>query len=178
MYSIIIIQSKMIVKLISCDDIVVNINKDEISRIPYVMDFIGEDDIEKDKEVELPVCSINGRELIHIKELLELQTKHGLKFKYVPDKIQKYGIVLKKYSIHQIDPWGGTPYLEYFEKLTAEECVELFEAADYLHCEDLLCGVAYIIGQRQLAFDPEIKKAIKKTFSEYMIKLYLSIITE
>lgn len=168
----------MIVKLISCDKVIIPINKDEILRIPYIMDFIDEYEIEEDKEIELPVVGINGRELIHIKELLELQTKYNLKFKYTSSDIQKYGIILKKYSIHQIDPWGNTPYLEYFEKLTAEECVNLFEATDYLQCEDLLCGVAYIIGQRQLAFDPEIKKAIKENFSEYLMKLYLSIITD
>lgn len=163
----------MVVKIISVDNISVEFGKNEVHRIPYIMDIIESDD----EDVEIPIVNIDSRSLRIIKELLELQTTHGQSFKCESKEIQKLGTEIVYIPIHDLALWEGKqPYLDYLDSLTAEECVKAFIAADYLKCYDLMYGIGYIIGQRQINYDLEIRKQIKLHFSEHLSNSFRKIV--
>jgi hypothetical protein len=165
--------SKMVVKIISADNQAIEIGKDEVPRIPYLTDII--DNV--DDNIDVPIIGIDAKALKIIKELLELQTIHGLPFKSEPVEIQKYGVMIKHIPIQNFNLWEGkTSYYEYLNALSTEECIMAFQAADYLKCYDVRSGIAYIISQRQLDFDPDIIRLMKIHFSDYLIRAYLSIV--
>jgi hypothetical protein len=164
----------MVVKIISADNIVVEFGKNEVPRVPYITDIIEDEDA----DIEIPIIGIESRALKIVKELLELQTAHGLPFKCEPTEIQKHGTTIKCLPIHTNDPWEGkAPYLEYLKTLTAEECTAAFIAADYLKCYDVRTCISYIIAQRQLDFDSEMNRAIKTHFKDYYTKVYLKCVS-
>lgn len=164
----------MVVKIISADNIPVEFGKNEVQRIPYVTNII--EDIDDVTYEELPIIGINARELIIIKELLELQSTHGLPFKCKSKEITKLGNDIVYIPIHDQNLWEKKePYYDYLKSLTAEECVKAFITAGYLACYDLQYGIAYNIGERHLNSDPEIKKSIKEHFSEHLLDCYLQM---
>jgi hypothetical protein len=160
----------MVVKIISADNIAVEFGKNEVPRVPYITDIIDEEDA----DVEMPIVGIESRALKIVKELLELQTTHGLPFKCEPIEFQKHGAMLKRLAIENDGLWEGKEaYYDYLNTLTAEECVDAFCAADYLKCYDVRTGIGYTIARRQLDFDPDINRALKERFSEIMRESYV-----
>ena len=163
-------KSKMVVKIISADNIVVEFGKDEVPRVPYITDIIEDEDA----DIEIPIIGIESRALKIVKELLELQTTHGVPFKSEPIEFQKHGVMLKRISIENDGPWEGKEaYYDYLNTLTAEECVEAFCAADYLKCYDVRTGIGYTIARRQLDFDPDINRSLKARFSKSLRDAYV-----
>jgi hypothetical protein len=148
-----------ITTLVSNDGITVEFSNLHIQQMNYIT-YILED---SSSSFEVDVAS---KYLLLLKELFTLKDTHGVQFKQEPQTKIYRGITIKVPPYNgRDDPWASTnaagTYYAFLTKIPVEELCELFKVADYLACDDILHGIAYILIQYMLNYTADVRQILK-----------------
>jgi len=140
------------------DDILIAFRKEEIMKIPYVMDVVTQAELDAGEFSEpFPITAFDSKILAQIRHLFELQSLSKLPFECVPPVT-----ILTLSSTHHTIP----SYLikrnnaDLFKLMSAQTLIRLFHATSFLGCMDLRCGVCYEILTRLFSGNVLIKVQI------------------
>jgi hypothetical protein len=145
--------------LVSNDGIAVEFSNLHIQQMNYITTVL--EDCSCSFEVD-----VASKYLLLLKELFTLKDSKGTPFKQEPQTKIYRGITYKVPPYNGCDdPWASTnaagTYYTFLTKIPVEELCELFKAVDYLHCEDILHGIAYILIQHMLNYTADVRQILK-----------------
>jgi hypothetical protein len=147
--------------LVSNDGIAVEFSNLHIQQMNYITTVLG--DYSGSFEIDA-----SSKYLLLLKELFTLKDTYGVPFKVEAQSKTYRGITTKvpPYSGCD-DPWISTDakdvYYNFLTKIPVEDLCELFKVVDYLHCEDILYGIAYILIQHMLNYTVDVRSILKKS---------------
>lgn len=125
------------------DNILVAFRKQEILKMPYVIDCVSQAELDADKFNEpVPVTGMNSVILEQIRFLLETQSVSNKPFETIPHMTS----IMLNSTQHSIPTYLIKPrnYSDLLQ-ISAYNLIQLFDAASFLGCKDLRHGICYEI---------------------------------
>lgn len=159
--------------LVGNDGIEVAFDINHINQLNYIKELIS--DIDENK---IPV-DVSSNSLLLLQELLTLKAITGIPFKRV-SQIKSYrGIETKVPAYSGIDdPWASTlaagVYYNALTKIPVEDLCATFAAADYLGCDDVVHGIAYMLIQHMLNYTGDVRKHLSAHSRTILAKIHIA----
>ena len=144
----------------------------EFASIKTIMEDMPTDNL------SVPV-SFASKTLLLLKELVTLKDTTGIPFKQSSEIKSYRGIETKVPTYSGInDPWNSTPasgiYYDKLTKIPVEDLCATFAAADYLGCDDILHGVAYVLIQYMFNYTGDVRKHLSAHSRTILAKIHIA----
>jgi len=159
--------------LVGNDSIEVAFDPTHINQLSYIKELVSDTD-ENKINVDIPSKSI-----LLLQELLTLKDNHSTPFKQRP-KIKTYREIKTKVPVYSgiDDPWASTKasgvYYNFLTAIPVEDLCILFTTTDYLGCDDVLHGIAYVLIQHMLNYVPDIRKHLSAHSKSILAKIHVA----
>lgn len=154
--------------IVGSDGIAIPFNAIHLSKMKYISTVMDEE-----HPAEFPIGEADSKTLTLIREFLDLQATAGVPFKQPPVQRTYRGIKTSQpcYANGE-DPWRATAaagiYAAAFAAVPVPDLCCLLVACDYLDCDDLLHGIAYVLIPHIFDYtaavpvEPHLKQALAK----------------
>lgn len=159
--------------LVGNDGIEVAFELNHINQLNYIKELVSDTN-----ETKIPV-DVFSKSLLLLQDLLTLKDTTGIPFK-LSAQIKTYrGIETKVPTYSGIDdPWASGAaagiYYDKLSKILVPDLCELFAAADYLGCDDILHGVAYVLIQHMLNYTGDVCKHLTPHSKSILAKIHIA----